>query len=53
MFFEDKIMICKIEAEQIKADSKIFYSDYQHRGNVGEGQFHINNTTLQNHLDKY
>ena len=46
-------MICKIEAEQIKADSKIFYSDYQHRGNVGEGQFHINNTTLQNHLDKY
>ena len=52
-FFDDKIMICKIGADQIKTDPKIFYSDHQHRGNVGEGQFHINNTTLQNHLDKY
>ena len=52
-FFDDKIMICKIEADQIINDPKILYSDHQHRGNVGEGQFHINNTTLQNHLDKY
>ena len=52
-FFEDKIMICKIEASEIRKDSKIFYSDSQHRGNKGEGQFHINNKTLQNHLDKY
>ena len=52
-FFEDKIMICKIDASEIMKDSKILYSDYQHRGNKGEGQFHINNKTLQNHLDKY
>ncbi len=52
-FFEDKIMICKIESTEIATDPKIFYSDHQHRGNVGEGQFHINNATLENHLNKY
>lgn len=52
-FFQDKIMICKIEASQIATDPQIFYSDHQHRGNVGEGQFHINNGTLNNHLEKY
>lgn len=52
-FFEDKIMICKIESSEIAKDAKILYSDHQHRGNVGEGQFHINNTTIDNHLNKY
>lgn len=52
-FFEDKIMICKIESSQIANDPLIFYSDHQHRGNIGEGQFHINNTTIENHLKKY
>ena len=52
-FFNDKIMICKIDADMILNDPNIMYSDHQHRGNVGEGQFHINNTTLGNHLDRY
>ena len=52
-FFEDKIMICKIESSQIASDPLIFYSNNQHRGNIGEGQFHINNATLENHLKKY
>lgn len=52
-FFDDKIVICKIKANEIIKDSKIFYSDRQHRGNKGEGQFHINNSTLENHLEKY
>lgn len=52
-FFEDKIMICKIDKEEILKDKKIMYSDHQHRGNKGEGQFHINNKTLENHLEKY
>ena len=52
-FFEDKIMICKINSSDICTDKNIMYSDHQHRGNVGEGQFHINNTTLNNHLNKY
>lgn len=28
------------------------YSDKQHRGNVGEGQFHINNKNISEH-EKY
>lgn len=52
-FFEDKIMICKIDANEILSDHNIMYSDHQHRGNVGEGQFHINNSTLENHLEQY
>lgn len=52
-FFEDKVMICKIESSKIVTDRKILYSNKQHRGNVGEGQFHINNMTIQNHLENY
>lgn len=52
-FFEDEIMICKIEAKDITEDKDIMYSDHQHRGNQGEGQFHINNRTLETHLNKY
>jgi hypothetical protein len=29
------------------------YSDRQHKGNVGEGQFHITQKNLQSHLGKY
>ena len=46
-------MICKIEAKDITEDKDIMYSDHQHRGNQGEGQFHINNRTLETHLNKY
>lgn len=52
-FFEDKIMICKINSSDIINNSEIMYSDHQHRGNVGEGQFHINNKTLNTHLNNY
>lgn len=52
-FFEDKIMICKIDSSQIALDPLILYSNHQHRGNVGEGQFHINNATISHHLNKY
>ena len=34
-------------------DKQINYSNHQHRGNVGEGQFHINNLTIDNHIEKY
>ncbi len=52
-FFEDKIMICKIKHSEIKTDLKLNYSDHQHRGNNGEGQFHINERTIKHHLNKY
>jgi hypothetical protein len=32
---------------------QIFYSDRQHKGNIGEGQLHINRDALQVHLDNY
>ena len=51
LFFYDRILIFKILSNQI--GSNIFYSDKQHKGNVGEGQFHINNKTLEIHLREY
>lgn len=54
LFFSDSIKIFRIESQEIKENLKgrrIYYSDFQHKGNVGEGQFHINAQTLQIHLD--
>ena len=52
-FFYDKILIFKIESERIMLDKDILYSNHQHRGNKGEGQFHINNRTISHHMKKY
>ncbi len=51
LFFSDVVLIFSIESGEI--GPKINYSDKQHKGNVGEGQFHINEKTLQIHLDNY
>lgn len=51
LFFYDAIIIFRIKAADI--DKRIFYSDKQHKGNVGEGQFHVNRDTLQLHLDNH
>ncbi len=48
IFFSDKVQIFKITPDRINKD--IGYSDKQHFGNVGEGQFHLNNTTYEYHL---
>jgi len=56
LFFSDCIKIFRIESKDIKENRRgglIYYSDFQHKGNVGEGQFHINPRTLQIHLDHY
>ncbi|HXI25117.1 MAG TPA: hypothetical protein VNG71_14735 [Pyrinomonadaceae bacterium] len=56
LFFSDSIKIFRIESQDIKENSRggvIYYSDFQHKGNVGEGQFHINTKTLKIHLDQY
>lgn len=52
-FFKDKIMICKIDANEIKEGKKINYSDKQHRGNEGEGQFHIQKNKLAMHFENH
>jgi len=51
MFFDDCIKIFYIEPQDI--DASIGYGDKQHKGNVGEGQFHITEKTLQTHLDRH
>jgi len=51
LFFSDCIKIFRIHSGEI--DSHIYYSDKQHKGNIGEGQFHVNHETIQIHLSKY
>ena len=51
LFFADCVVIFRINSNEIGL--QIYYSDKQHKGNVGEGQFHINQDTLQIHLDNY
>ena len=51
LFFSDCILVFRIPSDRI--DSHIYYSDKQHKGNIGEGQFHINRETLQVHLDQH
>ena len=52
LFFFDKVIIFKIDSADI-TPKNVGYSDKQHKGNVGEGQFHINQDTLALHLKKY
>jgi hypothetical protein len=51
MFFDDCIKIFYIEPKDI--DESIGYGDKQHKGNTGEGQFHITEKNLQNHINKH
>lgn len=53
LFFWDKLLIFRMTSEQVKSDKNIFYSDRQHKGNVGEGQFHVNSRTFAHHLATY
>lgn len=56
LFFLDCIKIFRMESQEIKENSaggRIGYSDFQHKGNIGERQFHISPQTLQVHLDHY
>ena len=53
LFCDDKIFIFKITPEELKNDTKVAYSDKQHAGNVGEGQFHIKKNNFKHHKEKY
>lgn len=53
LFFADQIVIFRIDTEMIAKDKAIYFSNKQHKGNIGEGQFHINSTTLPHHLKSY
>lgn len=51
LFFADRIVIFRIKSADL--GKQIYYSDKQHKGNVGEGQFHINQNTIPIHLERY
>ena len=51
LFFTDIIYIFKMTSQEVK--KCVGYSDKQHRGNRGEGQFHINNDTFSYHVKNY
>lgn len=51
VFFSDCVVIFQIDSDEI--GSQIYYSDKQHKGNVGEGQFHINQDTVEIHVRNY
>ncbi len=51
LFFYDVVLVFRITNTNI--GHEIRYSDRQHFGNEGEGQFHINNRTMQYHLDNF
>lgn len=51
IFFSDCVVIFHITSEQI--GPQIYYSDKQHKGNEGEGQFHLNQDTIAIHEKNY
>jgi hypothetical protein len=56
LFFADCVQVFRLRSDEIREDSgggKIRYSDFQHKGNAGEGQFHITPATLPAHLAHY
>lgn len=53
LFFADCLQIFSISAEEIKTRSFVNYSNFQHKGNENEGQFHITNGNLSNHVNNF
>lgn len=48
LFFADIIAIFKMDRDKILSCPG--YSDFQHRGNSGEGQFHLNQASIDYHM---
>ncbi len=51
LFFADQIEIYKMDSDEILDCPG--YSDKQHRGNEGEGQFHLNESNIDYHRRHY
>lgn len=51
LFFADRIAIFKMSSNEIL--SCLGYSDKQHKGNKGEGQFHLNRNTINYHMQQH
>ena len=53
LYFWDKVLIFKVSRDQMLEDKVLGYNDKQHRGNEGEGQFHIKKDKIEHHLKNY
>ena len=51
LFFADRIAIFKMNSNEIL--SCFGYSDKQHKGNEGEGQFHLNRSSIDYHMQNH
>ena len=51
LFFADHIAIFKMYSNEIL--SCFGYSDKQHKGNEGEGQFHLNRSSIDYHMQNH
>lgn len=51
LFFADKIEIYRMSSDEVLECPG--YSDKQHRGNEGEGQFHLNESNIEYHRRNY
>lgn len=51
LFFLDKIEVYKMTSDEVVVCPG--YSDKQHRGNEGEGQFHLNESNIEYHRKKF
>lgn len=56
IFFYDCVEIYKVSKDDINTDIRDkcgYFSDYQHKDNKGEGQFHVNNKNIQYHRENF
>ena len=51
LFFRDRIAIFKMTSEEVLNCPG--FSNKQHKGNLGEGQFHLNQSTINWHLENH
>ncbi len=51
LYFADRIAIFKMDSDEIPYCYG--YSDKQHKGNEGEGQFHLNHTSIDYHMQNH
>jgi hypothetical protein len=51
LFFADRIAIFKMSSYEVLSCPG--YSDFQHKGNEGEGQFHLNNASIDWHFQNH
>jgi len=50
---QEGFIVFKMTSDQVLTDKNITYSDKQHRGNTGEGQFHLKKSNIEYHINTY